>query len=239
MIRCIAIDDEPLALDVLEDFIAQVPFLELVKTCQSAVEALELLHKEKIQLIFLDIQMPQISGVQFLKSLEKRPKVIFTTAYSDYALEGFNLDAVDYLLKPFTFERFLKAVNKAYQQINLQPAEAGSAPPETVQPVPKDYMFVKSGYDIIKVRYDEIRYIEGLKDYVKIHTDGKTIVSLMSMKALVEELPDNFVRVHRSFIVNFERITLVQKRKVHIQQVEIPIGEVYRDAFLEKLKQER
>lgn len=237
MIRCIAIDDEPLALDVLEDFIAQVPFLELVKTCQSAVEALELLHHEKIQLIFLDIQMPQISGVQFLKSLEKRPKVIFTTAYSDYALEGFNLDAVDYLLKPFTFERFLKAVNKAYQQIHLKPVD--SATPEKNLPQPKEYMFVKSGYDIIKVRYDEIRYIEGLKDYVKIHTNGKTIISLMSMKVLAEELPGNFVRVHRSFIVNFERITLVQKRKVHIQQVEIPIGEVYREAFLEKLKQER
>jgi len=237
MIRCIAIDDEPLALDVLEDFIEQVPFLELVQTCQSAVEALELLHKENIQLIFLDIQMPQISGVQFLKSLDKRPKVIFTTAYSDYALEGFNLDAVDYLLKPFTFERFLKAVNKAYQQINMQPTDTTS--PEDVPPQPKEYMFVKSGYDIIKVRYDEIRYIEGLKDYVKIHTDGKTIVSLMSMKVLAEELPENFVRVHRSFIVNFERITLVKKRKVHIQQVEIPIGEVYREAFLEKLKQER
>lgn len=236
MIRCIAIDDEPLALDVLEDFIAQVPFLELVKTCQSAVEALELLHQEKIQLIFLDIQMPQISGVQFLRSLDQRPKVIFTTAYSDYALEGFNLDAVDYLLKPFTFERFLKAVNKAYQQLHLPPPEPAG---EKAPPPAKDYMFVKSGYDIIRVRYDEIRYIEGLKDYVKIHTDGKTIVSLMSMKALAEELPANFVRVHRSFIVNFERITLVQKRKIYIQKVEIPIGEVYREAFLEKLKQER
>jgi len=234
MINCIAIDDEPLALDVLEDFISQVPFLKLVKTCQSAVEAIELLHQENVQLIFLDIQMPQISGVQFLKSLDKAPKVIFTTAYSDYALEGFNLDAVDYLLKPFTFERFLKAVNKAYQQINIPAASVAEATP----PV-KDYMFVKSGYDIVKVRYEQIRYIEGLKDYVKIHTDEKIVVSLMSMKTLADELPERFVRVHRSFIVNFERITLVQKRKVFIQEVEIPIGEVYREAFLEKLKQER
>ncbi len=233
MIKCIAIDDEPLALDVLEDFTSKVPFLHLVRTCQSAVEALEFLHQENIQLIFLDIQMPQISGVQFLKSLEHRPKVIFTTAYSDYALEGFNLDAVDYLLKPFTFERFLKAVNKAYQQINMQ-APAPKQPSVAV----KDYMFVKSGYDIIKVYYQNIRYIEGLKDYVKIHTDEKIVVSLMSMKVLADELPDRFVRVHRSFIVNFERINLVQKRKIFIQKVEIPIGEVYRDAFLEKLKQE-
>lgn len=234
MIRCIAIDDEPLALDVLEDFISKVPFLKLFKTCQSAVEAIEVLHQENIQLIFLDIQMPQISGVQFLKSLEQRPKVIFTTAYSDYALEGFNLDAVDYLLKPFTFERFLKAVNKAYQQINMQ-LVAGDQP----NPAVKDYMFVKSGYDIIKVQYKQIRYIEGLKDYVKIHTDEKIVVSLMSMKTLADDLPAHFIRVHRSFIVNFERITLVQKRKVFIQKVEIPIGEVYRDAFLEKLRQER
>jgi len=235
MIRCIAIDDEPLALDVLEDFVQQVPFLELVRTCQSAVEALEILHQENIQLIFLDIQMPQISGVQFLKSLERRPKVIFTTAYPDYALEGFNLDAVDYLLKPFTFERFLKAVNKAYQQINIMNTGENVAE----KPVTKDYMFVKSGYDIIRIQYNDIRYIEGLKDYVKIHTDGKTIVSLMSMKILAEELPQQFVRIHRSFIVNFERITLVQKKKVHIQSVEIPIGEVYREAFLDKLRQER
>lgn len=233
MIRCIAIDDEPLALDVLEDFISKVPFLKLFTTCQSAVEAIEILHQENIQLIFLDIQMPQISGVQFLKSLEKRPKVIFTTAYTDYALEGFNLDAVDYLLKPFTFERFLKAVNKAYQQINIQRV---SEQPDIVV---KDYMFVKSGYDIVKVHYKNIRYIEGLKDYVKIHTDEKIVISLMSMKTLADDLPDHFVRVHRSFIVNFARITLVQKRKIFIQKVEIPIGEVYRDTFLEKLKQER
>jgi DNA-binding LytR/AlgR family response regulator len=233
MIRCIAIDDEPLALDIVEDFISRVPFLELTGTFQSAAEALEVLHSREIELIFLDIQMPQISGVQFLKSLDKRPKVIFTTAYPDYALEGFELDAVDYLLKPFTFERFLKAVNKAYQQIKLQPLPQH----ENEVPAPKEYMFVKSGYDIIKVRYDDIRYIEGLKDYVKIHTSGKTIISLMSMKMLAEELPDNFVRVHRSFILNFEYISLVKKRKIHIGEVEIPIGEVYREAFLEKLKQ--
>ncbi|MFP4090567.1 MAG: LytR/AlgR family response regulator transcription factor [Cyclobacteriaceae bacterium] len=234
MIRCIAIDDEPLALDIVEDFISRVPFLELVETFQSAAEALEALHKYDIHLIFLDIQMPQISGVQFLKSLEKRPKVIFTTAYPDYALEGFELDAVDYLLKPFTFERFLKAVNKACQQLKMQPNPTAEAEPAQQ---PKEYMFVKSGYDIIKVRYNDIRYIEGLKDYVKIHTTGKTIISLMSMKSLTEELPENFVRVHRSFILNFEYISLVKKRRIHIGDIEIPIGEVYRETFLEKLRQ--
>lgn len=228
MIKCLVIDDEPLAIDVLEDFIAKVPFLNLVKGCTSAMEAIEVLHQEDIQLLFLDIQMPQVSGVQFLKSLDYRPKVIFTTAYSDYALEGFNLDAVDYLLKPFTFERFLKAVNKAYQQITLQ--HKGSEVASD-----KDYMFVKSGYDTVKVKFDEILYIEGLKDYVKIHTTGKTVIALMSMKALEETLPDNFIRVHRSYIIDFERVSMVQKRKVFIDKVEIPIGEVYRDAFMERI----
>lgn len=228
MIKCLVIDDEPLAIDVLEDFIAKVPFLNLVKGCTSAMEAIEVLHQEDVQLLFLDIQMPQVSGVQFLKSLDYRPKVIFTTAYSDYALEGFNLDAVDYLLKPFTFERFLKAVNKAYQQINLQNKSSEVN-------ADKEYMFVKSGYDTVKVKFDEILYIEGLKDYVKIHTTGKTVIALMSMRILEETLPDNFIRVHRSYIIDFERVSMVQKRKVFIDKLEIPIGEVYRDAFMERI----
>lgn len=228
MIKCLVIDDEPLAIDVLEDFIAKVPFLNLVKGCTSAMEAIEVLHQEDVQLLFLDIQMPQVSGVQFLKSLDYRPKVIFTTAYSDYALEGFNLDAVDYLLKPFTFERFLKAVNKAYQQITLQNKSSEVN-------TDKEYMFVKSGYDTVKVKFDEILYIEGLKDYVKIHTTGKTVIALMSMRILEETLPDNFIRVHRSYIIDFERVSMVQKRKVFIDKLEIPIGEVYRDAFMERI----
>lgn len=228
MIKCLTIDDEPLALDILEDFILRVPFLQLVKGCTSAMQAIEILHQEEIQLLFLDIQMPQVSGVQFLKSLEFKPKVIFTTAYSDYALEGFNLDAVDYLLKPFTFERFLKASNKAYQQI-----QASNRNNEVA--TDKEYMFVKSGYDTVKVKFDEIMYIEGLKDYVKIHTTGKTVIALMSMKLLEDTLPDKFIRVHRSYIIDFERISMVQKRKVFIDKFEIPIGEVYRNAFMDRL----
>lgn len=228
MIKCLTIDDEPLALDILEDFISRVPFLELVKGCTSAMQAVEILHQQEIHLLFLDIQMPQVSGVQFLKSLEYKPKVIFTTAYSDYALEGFNLDAVDYLLKPFTFERFLKASNKAYQQIQASNRSHEEA-------VDKEYMFVKSGYDTVKVKFDEIVCIEGLKDYVKIHTTGKTVIALMSMKTLEDILPGKFIRVHRSYIIDFERITMVQKRKVFIDKFEIPIGEVYRNAFTDRL----
>lgn len=229
MINCLAVDDEPLALDVLEDFIGKVPFLHLVKACPSAMEAMELLHQYKIQLLFLDIQMPQVSGVQFLKGLRSdQPRVIFTTAYPDYALEGFNLDAVDYLLKPFTFERFLKAANKAYQQINA-PSKIQEPPAE------KEYMFVKSGYDTVKISFKDILYIEGLKDYVKIHTTGKTVIALMNMKALEDMLPASFIRIHRSYIIDFERISKVQKRRVFIEQTEIPIGEVYREDFLKKL----
>ncbi len=228
MINCLAIDDEPLALDVLEDFIEKVPFLKLIKGCTSAMEAMELMHQHDIELLFLDIQMPQVSGVQLLKSLNYQPLVIFTTAYSDYALEGFNLDAVDYLLKPFTFERFLKAVNKASHLINLQHKNG-----EVV--TDKEYMFVKSGYDTVKVKFNEILYIEGLKDYVKIHTTGKTVIALMSMKALEDLLPDNFIRIHRSYIIDFERVSLVQKRKVFMDTVEIPIGEVFREAFMQRL----
>ncbi len=230
MIKCLTIDDEPLALDILEDFISRVPFLQLEKGCTSAMQAIEILHQQEIHLLFLDIQMPQVSGVQFLKSLETKPKVIFTTAYTDYALEGFNLDAIDYLLKPFTFERFLKAANKAYQQFNLNTPGRQSEVADD-----KEYMFVKSGYDTVKVRFDEITYIEGLKDYVKIHTTGKTVIALMSMKTLEDTLPGKFIRVHRSYIIDFERIRLVQKRKVFIEQFEIPIGEVYRNAFMDRL----
>ncbi len=232
MIKCITIDDEPLALDLLEDFISKVPFLQLVQSCQNPMEAIEFLHKEEIQLMFLDIQMPQITGMQFLKSLEDKPKVIFTTAYSDYALQGFDLDAVDYLLKPFTFERFLKAVNKAYQLILIKPE--GNSGNFSIGSV-KEYMFVKSGYDTVKVKFKNIRFIEGLKDYVKIHTTEGTILSLLNMKTLTDELPDNFIRIHRSFIIDFNRIERVQKKKVLIEGKEIPIGDVYREEFLTHL----
>lgn len=228
MIRCIAIDDEPLALDLVEDFVDKIPFLDLAYSFSSALDALKVLQEETIDLIFLDIQMPEISGLQFIKSLEDPPKVIFTTAYANHAVEGFNVDAVDYLLKPFTFERFLKASNKAQQQITADRSDAQPAPANS-------YMFVKSGYDMVKVEYASIHYIEGLKDYVKIHTTGKTVIALFSMKSLEETLPAQFLRVHRSYIINFDHLESVSRRSVQVAKAEIPMGDMYRDSFMSKL----
>lgn len=238
MINCLAIDDEPLALDLLEDFISRIPFLKLAEKCSSAFEAMKILQQENIELLFLDIQMPDITGIQFLKTLESKPKVIFTTAYPEHALEGFELDATDYLLKPFSFERFLKAVNKASKQIQLQ--HAASEPAEqSASSDEKDYIFIKSGYDTVKVAFKNIRYIQGLKDYVKIHTYDSTILTLVSMKAILKRLPaDNFVRVHRSFIVAIDKIDLVQKRRISLGETEIPVGDTFRKGFLEALGKE-
>jgi len=238
MINCLAIDDEPLALDLLEDFISRVPFLKLVEKCSSAFEAMKILQQEDVELLFLDIQMPDITGIQFLKTLENKPKVIFTTAYPEHALEGFELDATDYLLKPFSFERFLKAVNKASKQIQLQHVASELASHDDSSDE-KDYIFIKSGYDTVKVPLKNIRYIQGLKDYVKIHTHDGTVLSLVSMKAILNRLPsDNFVRVHRSYIVAIDKIELIQKRRISIGEKEIPVGDTFRKGFLEALGKE-
>jgi two-component system, LytTR family, response regulator len=229
MIKCIAIDDEPLALELLEDFISKVPFFQLAGTFQNPTNAISLLHEQNVQLLFLDIQMPEITGLEFLKSLESKPKVIFTTAYSDYALEGFNHDAVDYLLKPFTFDRFLKACNKAYRLIAAQ----------QINDPEKDYMFIKSGYDTVKIKFQDIQYVEGFKDYVKIHLkEGHPVLCLISMKALLEKLPANFIRVHRSFIIAFDKIKIIQRRQVKIGDTEVPIGDMYREAFFQMVEQD-
>ena len=179
--KTIIVDDEPLALEILEDFISKVPELKLIKKCQNAIEAGEALRKHDIDLVFLDIQMPQLTGIEFVKSLTKPPKIIFTTAYSQYALEGFELNAVDYLLKPIAFDRFLKAVNKAMDQ-NI----AHLAEPEELEAGP-DFIFVKADKKLIRLKYNEIQYVEGLKDYVIIKTDTGRIITLQTMKSLEEK----------------------------------------------------
>ena len=226
MINCVAIDDEPLALDLVEDFASKVPFLKMVATFSSGLDALELLNQQEIDLLFLDIQMPDISGIQFIKSLDNPPKVIFTTAYAQHAVEGFNVDAVDYLLKPFTFERFLKSANKARQMLQSD---------TSIMPSSDEFMFVKSGYDMVKVNYAEIQFIEGLKDYVKIHTLEKTVIALLSMKSLEESLPATFFRVHRSYIINFTFLESVGRRNVVVAKKDIPLGDMYREQFMAKL----
>ncbi len=229
MMNCIVVDDEPLARDILVDFIGKVPFLKLKASCKNGFEALNVLQKEKIDLIFLDIQMPDMSGIQLYESLSYRPLVIFTTAYSNYAVTGFDLDAVDYLVKPFAFQRFLKAVNKAREQ--FKPREPHSSD------VSHDFMFVKDGTKIIKVVYDEILYLEGMKDYVKIVLkEKKMVMPLISMQNIMEKLPQGqFVRIHRSYIVSLSKIETVEKNRVVIAGKWLPIGNSYKNSLMEVL----
>ncbi len=225
--RCIAVDDESLALDLLEDNISKVPFLTLVKRCRNAFEAHEAVMKEHVDLIFLDIQMPGISGVQFLQSVVAPPLVIFITAYEQFALEGFNLDVVDYLLKPVSFDRFLKAVNKAHELFTLK----NNVPVQSPLPSP-EYLFVNAEYNLIKINIRDIVYIEGLKDYIKIFifNTQRPVITRMSLKLIEEKLPsDKFVRVHKSFIVSVERIVSIRKGKISISNVQVPISEHYKE----------
>lgn len=225
---CIAIDDEPLALNLIEDFIRKVPFLHLVKRCSSAIEALQVLQETKVDLVFLDIQMPHLTGIQFMNSIQHSSMVIFTTAYDNYAVEGFDLDAVDYLLKPILFERFIKAVNKAHELYELK-ARSNSIPEDK-----DDFIFIKSDYKMLKISLKDILYLEGLKDYLKIYVENtpKPILTLQSLKMFEERLPSrDFIRVHRSFIVSLKKINFIHRNRVVIRNTEIPIGESYNEQF--------
>ena len=231
MIRCIIVDDEPLAREVLVEFAGKVPFLETVSVCSSGYEALEVLKNETVDLIFLDIQMPDITGMQLYNSLSARPMVIFTTAYSDYAVEGFEVDAVDYLVKPFSFERFLKAVNKANDLTRLK-EESHSVKPENDAP----YIFIKDGNKTVKINLDDILYLEGMKDYVKIVLSGRSVLTLISMQKMLEKLPSaRFIRIHRSYIVPLAKIDTVERNRVVIGDKWIPVGNMYKEDFFKRL----
>lgn len=235
MIKCIVVDDEPFAIELLEDFIRKVPFVELVQTCENALEALEILKKGNIDLMFLDIKMPDINGLDLLKSLKNPPVVIFTTAYSEYAVESYNLDALDYLLKPVPFDRFLKSVNKAREYI--EDRNVGSDADQHVPKVEKDYFFVKANYQILKINFRDILYLEGLKDYVKIYCGPKAILTNQSMKYIESRLPSaTFVRVHRSYIVSLDKITSITKNRVVIGDKHIPVSGGFRDSFFQLIE---
>ncbi|MCK9219567.1 MAG: LytTR family DNA-binding domain-containing protein [Bacteroidales bacterium] len=239
MIRCLAIDDEMLALDLIEDNIKKVPFLELVKTCKSALEAMEVMRFQPIDLIFLDIQMPDISGIQLLKSLTHKPLVVFTTAYSNYAREGFDLDVIDYLLKPYSFQRFIKAVNKVREYLDLRELAISHENSKEIL-TSSHFLFVRADYKLVKIDLNDILYIEGLKDYVKIYTGNKPIITQMSMKSLEEKLPArDFIRVHRSFIIAFNKIDYIQKQTLSIGNKEIPVSEHYRDQLFNIINNEK
>jgi len=228
MLRCLAIDDEPLALELLEDNIRQVPYLKLEGTCSNAFEALKFLQEQTVDLIFLDIQMPGLTGLQFIQSLTNRPMIILITAYEKFALEGFNLDVVDYLVKPVPLDRFIKACNKAWELFNLRSKKVEN--PSSSEP---DFLFVNVEYSLVKVEFTDIQWIEGLKDYIRIYlkSSSKPIITRMSMKAIEEELPSSkFIRVHKSFIVSVSAITSVRKNSIFIGAEEIPVGENYKDS---------
>lgn len=233
--KCIIIDDEPLALELLEDFISKISFLELVASCSNGFEATAVLQDHKIDLIFTDIEMPDFSGIDIIKSLDNKPMFVFTTAYSHYAVEGFNLHAIDYLVKPIPFHRFLKAVTRAQNALNLKQEELSSHVNEEST---SKFIFVKSEYENLKVNLEEIKYIEGLKDYIKIYTNAeKPILTLCSLKKIEDKLRQtNFIRVHKSFIVSLKHIHSVQRNRIIIDKKRIPIGLNYKDDFIKKIK---
>ncbi|MFC1556270.1 LytR/AlgR family response regulator transcription factor [candidate division KSB1 bacterium] len=227
-ISCIAIDDEPMALKLLEQYIGKVPFLQQAGLYRDAFIALNDLHDTQAELIFLDINMPDISGIQFLKTLTYKPLVIFTTAYSEYAVESYEFDAVDYLLKPIEFERFLKAVNKAYDKLEYIFIQENEKPVATKN----DSILIKSGSDIHNINIEDILYIEGAGNYVTYVTANNRIMSLKSMRETQEQLKKfRFFRIHKSYIVSFKHIDLIETDSVRIGKKQIPIGESYRDGF--------
>jgi len=231
-IRTIAIDDEPLALQLVSEYIRKTPYLDLVGSFDNPLDAIDFLSGQEADLIFVDIQMPDLTGIEFTRSLEEDHKIIFTTAYEKYALEGFKLNAVDYLLKPFSYEEFLKAAGKAHKLIEL---EASAVP--TIE-ANSQFLFLKSEYKIRRINFDDILYIEGLKDYIKVYISGedKPVLSLNSIKSLEQKLPEQkFMRVHRSYIVNLDRIDTIERSRIIFGKTYIPVSDQYKEKFQEFL----
>jgi two-component system LytT family response regulator len=233
MIRCLVVDDEPLALHIIEDYISKIPFLQLVKSTTNPIEALTLVQEGGVDLVFLDVQMPELTGIQFLKIANGKVKVILTTAYSQYALEGYELDVVDYLLKPIAFDRFYKSVQKA--QLIIHPSAVAAAPVKDDAPqqdLLSDFIFVKTEHKIQKVYLHDILFIEGLKDYISIFTSTERIITLQIMKKMEEALPEkHFVRVHKSYIVALNKIDSIERSRIWIKDKIIPVGDTYREEF--------
>ncbi len=231
MMKCIIIDDEKLALDLLQNNISRIPYLDLVKRCKNAFEAITFLSENQVDLIFLDIQMPGISGLEFLHSLKDRPMAIIVSAYDNYAIEGFNLDVTDYLIKPVSFERFLKACNKCFELFQYKNSNAGPAETE------RKYFFVNVEYRQVKINFDKILFIEAMRDYVRIHMhEQKPVITHVSMKAIEERLSrQHFARVHKSYIVNISRITSIKRGSIMVGSNDVPLSENYKDALNKKL----
>ncbi|TSD67242.1 response regulator transcription factor [Inquilinus sp. KBS0705] len=231
MINCIVVDDEPLARQLLEGYISQTPGLKCIAVCQSAVEAFSILHEHTIELMFLDIQMPGITGISFLRSLKNAPKVIFTTAYADYAVDAFELEALDYLLKPITFERFIKAI----QKVNPRKEDIAESVP-SIADDNNGYIFLKVDRRLVKINHTDIIYIEGYGDYLKVHTTDQTYVTYMTFAKLEQLLPPSkFLRIHRSTVVNADHIRFAEGNFLRVKDQDLAIGQSYRDKLFNKL----
>lgn len=229
MIRCLVVDDEPLALDILTDYIEKVPFLELVSATTNAFDALALAEKDGADLIFLDVQMPQLTGIQFVKIINKKCDIILTTAYPQYALDGYELEIADYLLKPIAFDRFYKSVLKVQ---NASQSKNVSEPVKLIENNFNDFIFVKTEHRIQKIYVDDILFIEGLKDYISIFTKTERIITLQHMKKMEESLPKSrFIRVHKSYIISIDKIESIEKSRILISDKIIPVGDTYREEF--------
>lgn len=234
-VTCVIIDDEPMALNLVESYVNKTPFLILKKKCSSAIEAMEFLKSEPVDLLFLDIQMPDLTGIEFSKMIAKETRIIFTTAFDQYALEGFKVDALDYLLKPFDYAEFLVAANKANTWFSLVKGKSSTKVSDE-----KEFLFVKSDYKQLRVKLEDVLYFEGLKDYIKIwlKDNPKPLLTLMSLKRLEEELPQSkFMRVHRSFIVSMKNIEVVERSQIVINKQRITVSEQYKSKFLEFINQ--
>ena len=227
-IKCVAIDDEPLALKLIEEFALKFPFLKMINTFDDAIAGAEFLRNNLIDLLFIDINMPDITGTELVRSLKQKPAVIFTTAHKKFAIEGFELDALDYVLKPIDFERFSRAVNKALDYIQYKKSKTEK----------DEAFFVRAEYQLVKIVLDDIEYIESLEDYLKIHLEsGKPVMTLMTLKAILEKLPpDKFKRIHRSYIVPVSKIKSVLNRKVRLTSVELPLSDSYAASMNEWMK---
>lgn len=231
-LNCMVVDDEPLALSLLSDYISKIPGLNLVRAVSNPLAAVSYLKVEEIDLIFLDMQMPELSGVEFLNLLQKKCMVIVTTAYSEYAMDGYNFEVIDYLLKPITMARFIVAIDKATERFRMNKALADA----TVLPNTANHIFIKTENKILKINLSDIYYFEGARDYVVIHTQNEMILTLQSMKSIQELLPtDQFIRVHKSYIIAFDKIKFIERSRISIKEKLIPISETYKEHFFKKI----
>ncbi|MEO5977782.1 MAG: LytTR family DNA-binding domain-containing protein [Chryseolinea sp.] len=239
-LNCIIVEDEPLARNLLVDYVKKVPSLVLIDAFANPLPVMDALRNHQVDILFLDVQMPELTGISLLKILKKKPLVILTTAYSEYALEGYELDITDYLLKPITFERFLKAVDKATQRLESSQQAITPAVEKIVVEQSQPFVFVKDGTKLVKVRLDDILYVEGLKDYVTIHTRSQKVVSLQRLKALEDQLPSQkFIRIHNSFIVALNAIDVIHKNDVQVGAAMLPVGETYKKSFREFIERNK